>query len=357
MVTISLCMIVKNEADTLPRCLDSVGELADEIVIVDTGSTDGTAALARRYTDRVFFFPWRDDFAAARNFAFGQGTMDFLMWLDADDVLEAEDRAAFLALKNALTPEVDLVMARYHTALDEAGRPAFTYYRERLMRRAAGFRWQGAIHEAIAPAGHILYSEAAVTHRKSGPGDPDRNLRIFEGLLSQGKQLSPREQFYYGRELTYHGRDEEAAQVLTAFLDSRRGWLENELEACRDLAGCYERLGRQEERFSALTRALALAVPRAELCCELGRWLLEQERYRAAVFWYEQALAAPPPPPDGGFERPDCRDYVPLLQLCLCWHRLGDQIKAADYNEQAARIKPESAACRHNRDYFAALAQ
>ena len=76
MKTISLCMIVKNESDVLGRCLDSAADLVDEIVIVDTGSTDNTKEIASKYTNQIFDFPWRDDFAAARNFAFAQGKSD-----------------------------------------------------------------------------------------------------------------------------------------------------------------------------------------------------------------------------------------------------------------------------------------
>lgn len=65
MCTISLCMIVKNEESVLARCLDSVRGIADEIILVDTGSTDATKDIARRYTDKVFDFVWVDDFAAA----------------------------------------------------------------------------------------------------------------------------------------------------------------------------------------------------------------------------------------------------------------------------------------------------
>ena len=72
MVTISLCMIVKNEERILARCLDSVKDLVDEIVIVDTGSADATRRIAQTYTDRVYDFTWIDDFSAARNFAFSK---------------------------------------------------------------------------------------------------------------------------------------------------------------------------------------------------------------------------------------------------------------------------------------------
>lgn len=87
MVSISLCMIVKNEEDVLARALDSVKELADEMIIVDTGSEDRTKDIARRYTQKVFDFEWEDDFAAARNFACRKASMDYWMWLDADDIV------------------------------------------------------------------------------------------------------------------------------------------------------------------------------------------------------------------------------------------------------------------------------
>lgn len=87
MVSVSLCMIVKNEEDVLARCLESVEDLVDETVIVDTGSTDRTREIAARFTNRIFDFPWRDDFAAARNESFAHASMDYCLWLDADDVL------------------------------------------------------------------------------------------------------------------------------------------------------------------------------------------------------------------------------------------------------------------------------
>ena len=80
MITISLCMIVKNEEKNLPRCLNSIKDLVDEIIIVDTGSTDQTKEVAARYTDQVLDFKWIDDFAAARNFAFDQSQMQYCMW-------------------------------------------------------------------------------------------------------------------------------------------------------------------------------------------------------------------------------------------------------------------------------------
>lgn len=91
MATLSLCMIVKNEEDVLARCLESARAAADEIIIVDTGSSDQTRRIARQFTEKVYDFEWIDDFAAARNFSFSKATMDYCLWLDADDILRAED--------------------------------------------------------------------------------------------------------------------------------------------------------------------------------------------------------------------------------------------------------------------------
>ena len=355
MCTISLCMIVKNEAAVLGRCLESAAALVDEIVIVDTGSTDGTKEIARQFTDKLFDFPWADDFAAARNFSFDRAGGDYCMWLDADDVIEEADRVRFRAMREQLLPQADVVMLPYHTAFDPQGRPTFTYYRERVVRNDARFRWAGAVHEAITPAGEIRWSDAAVSHKKEGPGDPDRNLRIYQAQLAAGKALDPRNQFYYARELWYHSRFEEAAKVLTAFLDCGKGWLENQIEACRLLSRCMTALGRDRDALSSLLRSLTLDTPRAEVCCDIGGWFFAREQWRQAAFWYELALTRQRDDTSGAFVSPDCYGYLPALQLCVCWYRLGDAEKASAFNELAATFRPEDPSVLQNRTFFSSL--
>ena len=86
-------MIVKNEEDVLIRCLESVKDIFDEIVIVDTGSTDNTKKHALQYTPFLYDFKWIDNFSAARDFSFSKCTKSFIFWLDADDVIKPEDAA------------------------------------------------------------------------------------------------------------------------------------------------------------------------------------------------------------------------------------------------------------------------
>lgn len=196
MATISLCMIVKNEEMYIARCLDSVADLVEEVIIVDTGSTDRTAEIASRYTSHVYSYPWKDDFADARNYSFSKASMDYCMWMDADDILEETEKDKFLRLKHSLSPETDIVMMKYNTSFDEAGKPSFSYFRERWIRNCAKYRWIGEVHEVIPPDGRLLYSDLAVSHKKTSAGDPDRNLKIYRKMIAEGKLLEPRQQYY-----------------------------------------------------------------------------------------------------------------------------------------------------------------
>ena len=164
--------------------------------------------------------------------------MDYCMWMDADDILEEAERENFLQLKQSLSPDIDIVMMKYHTAFDEEGRPSFSYFRERWIRNCSRYRWIGAVHEVIVPEGRILYSDIGICHRKMCAGDPDRNLRIYRKMLEEGKALEPRQQYYYGRELYYHKLYKEAVRVLEQFLQEEDGWIENKIEACSVCARC-----------------------------------------------------------------------------------------------------------------------
>lgn len=86
--TISLCMIVKNEEKVLSKCLESVQGIVDEIIIVDTGSTDKTLDVAKKYTDKIYYFDWISDFSAARNESLKYANSDYILILDADEYLE-----------------------------------------------------------------------------------------------------------------------------------------------------------------------------------------------------------------------------------------------------------------------------
>lgn len=358
MATISLCMIVKNEEEVLGRCLESAKSFADEIIIVDTGSTDRTKEIAEKYTDKVYDFAWRDDFSAARNEAFSRAVMDYCMWLDADDVVSKEQQEKIKELKRTISLDTAVVMMRYVMSFDETGKPAFSYYRERLLRNGLGFRWKGRVHEAISPAGRVLYSDIEIEHRKEGRGGySDRNLRIYQKMEAEGETFTPRDLFYYGRELYYFAPGntkylKKAERTLKDFLGCPDGWKENKIEACRFLSLCRQLEGDWEGEVSALADSFVYGRPRAEICCDIGGCFFRREDYRTAAFWYEMALNTEKCRESGGFVREECYDYIPALQLTVCCYRMGEIQRAEQFNEIAQKLHPESPACVFNRLFF-----
>lgn len=350
-ISITLCMIVKNEEASLARCLDSVNGIADEIVIVDTGSTDRTRQIASRYTDRIVDFEWVDDFAAARNYAFDQAKSEYILWLDADDVFEPEDRAKLIALKRSLDPDVDSVTMDYNLSFTADGKVSYSLRRNRLVRRDRQFRWIGAVHEYLAVAGNLLHSDIAVTHKKDKEYT-DRNLRIYRKREQAGEEFGPRDLYYFGNELKDHGQHEDAVKYYEKFLDTGLGWVEDQIAACQKIADCEAALKRPEQEVTALFRSFVYDLPRAEICCRLGGYFADREDYRKAIFWYEQATRAVRPDDPMVVLNEAAWTWMPHLQLCVCYDRMGNRAKAREHNDIALAYHPTHPSMLYNDRYF-----
>lgn len=350
-IRISLCMIVKNEEASLARCLDSVNGIADEIVIVDTGSTDQTRQIAARYTERIIDFEWVDDFAAARNFAFEQATSEYILWLDADDVFEPDDRVKLIELKRSLDPAVDSVTMDYHLSFTAEGKVAYSLRRNRLVRRDRNYRWIGAVHEYLEVSGHLLHSDVAVTHKKDKEYT-DRNLKLYRKREQAGEEFSPRDLYYFGNELKDHGHLEDAVQYYGKFLDTGLGWVEDQIAACQKIADCEAALERSAKEISALLRSFAFDLPRAEICCRLGGYFADRTDYRKALYWYEQATRAVRPTDPMVVLNEAAWTWMPHLQLCVCYDRMGNRAKAKEHNDIALMYHPTHPSMLYNDRYF-----
>ena len=354
MATLSLCMIVKNEEAVISRCLESVKAAADEIIIVDTGSTDKTKEIAHSYTPLVFDFKWVDDFSAARNYSFSKASMNYIMWLDADDVITEDNALKLTTLKNQLKDE-SAVMMKYNTAFDEDGKPIFSYYRERLINRRNFIEWKGRVHETALYSGNAVYSDIEINHMSVKKEYSTRNLDIYEKQIAADEKMTPRDYFYYGRELYYHKKFSKAIKVLGEFIDSDGGWFENKIEACKILSYCHSQTGDFKKAFDDLTRSFIYDDPRAEICCLIGNLFMKQSLYSRAIFWFKLALDLPQNNESGGFIDLDCHGFLPCIQLCVCYDKLNDHIKAQEYNLKAGAIRPHSEAYLYNLKYFEQL--
>lgn len=352
MITISLCMIVKNEEDTIGDCLASVKEAVDEIIIVDTGSTDRTKEIVKQYTDKIYDFTWIDDFAAARNYSFSKAKKDYILWLDADDILLEKDRHALKKLKKTLSKDVDCVQFYYNYAFDAQGNPSLTFRRERLVKRSRNYQWVGFIHEFIDVKGKRQNAEIYVTHNRVH-GAAERNLNIYKKKIEEGVVFSPRDQYYYGKELYYHHMTEEAIDALNKFL-TMPGWVEDQIDAIYAIADCYEWKGQYKEARKMLYRCFEYEVPRAECLYRIGKMFQQEEQYKKAIYWYEMIFQTTRPAGEG-FIFEEYWTWRPHLELCVCYYQLGELEKSKAHNEQAAEYAPDDPAVEYNRKYFESL--
>lgn len=350
-ITISLCMIVRDEEQTIVRCLESLRDIVDEIVIVDTGSIDRTREIVRQFQAKVYDFQWIDNFAAARNFSFSKATKDYILWLDADDVFSIEDKEKFIVLKKGMNGDLDAVSMLYHLAMDSSGNPSFSSRRNRLVKREKEFKWIGRVHEYLEVHGNILKSDIAITHRKEKQST-NRNLKIYEATVEAGEELTPRDVFYYGNECVDHERYEEAIPLYIKFLEEGKGWKEDNIYACEKLGECYSKLKKWDRALQACVRSFQYDIPRGEVCTRLGNIFMEQGRYSEAIYWFRTATEVPLPT-DAPFQNKASYTWVPYLQMCVCYSRLGDQEKGVYYNELAAKYVPDLPAITYNRRYFA----
>ena len=166
--SVSLCMIVKNEEEFLPHCLASLKPIVDEMIVVDTGSTDRTKDIATVYGARVFDFNWNDDFAAARNFSISKASGEWILIMDADEVISPMDYTAFKKVINKTSsgPSAYSIVTRNycHKANTIGWHPNDGYYAQeengigwlpsekvRLFSNNKGIKFEGAVHEMADP--------------------------------------------------------------------------------------------------------------------------------------------------------------------------------------------------------------
>lgn len=269
------------------------------------------------------------------------------MWLDADDVITDEN---CIQVRNLVdSGGFDMAYLLYAAAF-ESDNPTFIYNRERIFLRSLDYRFSGVVHEAVTPRGKIVYSNARIDHKKLKSGDPMRNLSIYQKRIASGISLDEREKFYYGRELLFNKMYRESASVLEHYLTGN-GWVENKIEACINLYYCYTELGEGDRAMQSLLKTFTYDSPRAQACCILGSYFTDKS-IQAAIYWFECALRCKTDVQTGAFVNPDYSEFIPCMQLCVLYDRLGDYKKANAFNERAGAVKPYSVEYLHNRQYF-----
>jgi glycosyltransferase involved in cell wall biosynthesis/Tfp pilus assembly protein PilF len=310
--TLSLCMIVKNEAAHLQRCLEATRPLVDEIVIADTGSTDDTRQIAALYADRLLTFPWCDDFAAARNFVLEHASSDWVLSLDADETIARRDHHRIrTALRQTPVDAVESYQRHYLVdGLVVGWKPGPGGYDEgfaypgyfdvscrRLFRRASHLRWRNPVHEELCsldPARALrAVADTWIIHHFGKTDPPERLAEKASLYLRLGLQKAaelPHDalaQYELGIQLQELQRWDEALAAFQRTAVLERGFRQSDLY----IAICLARLGQHDNALESLARAhRSTPASLGEISLEEGNVYLAKEEYTKAAEAYERAL-------------------------------------------------------------------
>jgi len=300
--SVSLCQIVRNEAHQLADCLAPVTALFDEVVVVHTGSSDGTQDVARRFTPHVHSFPWCDDFAAARNASLAQARGEWIFWLDADDRLTPENVGRLRMLLDRLGTQPQIYLMDTTCSLTYASEGSRVISHARLFRRHPDLRWQGRVHEQLRPApatlgyetiwsdvqiDHVGYQDAALRQRKL-----QRDIR----LLRMDYAVDPDDVstlLHLGLSYARMGSNASARQHLERLLAAGLG----DASHMRQVYGALAELSHSECKFHdvlQITKRGLLQFPDDEHLLYLqAEALYELDQYAAARVALARLLACP----------------------------------------------------------------
>lgn len=352
-MTLSLCMIVKNEADCLADCLASVVGVVDEIVVVDTGSTDDSGAIAQGFGARVIPFEWVDDFSAARNESLRHATGDWILVLDADERLEPDhlDRLPkWLGMPNIGGYALNI----QNKVKDGEGDNCQLATIFRLFRNRPEIRYEGIIHEqvilSVQRAGFITAGcDLQIVHLgyTSDMMDSRDKLNRNLGMLERQAELEPDNPYVYfnlGQTLKMMERlDEAEANYVKALAGLKAS---NASTAIPFYANLYFNLGdlyRQTKNFprahEVLDEGIAIYPDFPDLHYTKGFTYLDAEDYRSAIPLFERCLTMKGTVHAGGTD-PAVTSHKANNALGVCYAKLGENTKAKQFLKKAIDLNP-----------------
>jgi tetratricopeptide (TPR) repeat protein/glycosyltransferase involved in cell wall biosynthesis len=317
---VSLTMIVKNEEATLADCLRSVADLVDEMVVVDTGSTDRTREMAASFGAKVIDFAWCDSFAAARNESLRHATGDWAFWLDADERLDAANRQRLLELFGRLGRENAGYVMKQHSGPEGDTTRGTAVEQTRLFRNHPAIRWEYRIHEQILPAlgrvhADLRFTDIIISH--VGYDDPalvaaklQRNLRLI--LMEDAEHPEdPFTLFNLGWAYLALNRTDEAVSVLQRSLKLAQPGASIVHKLYSLLATAHRQLQQPDAALAACRAGLARSPGDAELLFLEGLLLQDRGDFSGAERCFRQLL--PGTEAGGQIENPSYQSSAPPL--------------------------------------------
>ncbi len=341
MISISMCMIIKNEEKVLDRCLSSVKDLFDEIIIVDTGSTDSSKETARKYTDKIYDYKWRDDFADARNYAFSKASCDYIYSADADEVITPENYNRFKLLKKTLLSEIEIVQMWYVNCAQYATTETLEKeYRPKLYKRLRTFTWTDPIHESVNLNPIVYDSDIEIMHMPISLHS-SRDFGIFEKTIEAGKTLSPKLIKMYATELMVSGSTDNISKAVPFFstILNEESTSDAIRSYCYIILSKHYRLSSDAANFFKWSMKSLLTAQCSEICMELGLFYKSINDYEEAILWFVNALEETEPILDGF-----SHSVKPCNELAYCYRALASQNEylKETYEETASEYEKKS---------------
>lgn len=351
--TVSLCMIVKNEEEFLDDCLASVQGAVDEICIVDTGSTDRTVEIARKYGAKIDFMEWTGDFAAARNRSLDMATGDWILVLDADETItpESKEEIRRVSRNKANSGYACIIENLLGDKVGDGKQMAMIF---RFFQNRPDMRYEGIIHEQMLPAAQRTglpndSSAIRIIHRgylKKTVEDRNKNERNLKILLEQEKQEpeNPYCHFNLGQTYKMLGRTAEAEkhyrksyEILKTLPDANTiPYFASLLFSFTDL---LRETGRLEEALEIADDGIARFPMYPDIQFTKGNVLLAMERYEEAIKIYEGCKKYAGHVFAGGTD-PGVSTYKTTNAIGVCYAKLGKIALAKQYLKRALKEWP-----------------
>lgn len=300
MIPISVCIITKNEAEHLDKCLKSLSPYSFEIVIVDTGSTDNSKEIARKYTDRVFDFEWVNDFSAARNFSISRASHNMIFVLDTDEFLVEFDFDQVQQLMNDHPKSVGLIKRLDYFETD-GERHCQTTIIDRLFNRKY-YHYERPIHEILVPTANLSttsYTLPIVADHVGYIGSAEKlyekSMRDIDLLLPEIEK-NPDEPYYYFQMAQSYLCMREHERALEYFQMALERNPAPEEDYTRILVCNYGNmlLDREKtEKAASLLSFYEYYGNNADYLCMIGVMYLQRNQLLKALPEFVKALSAP----------------------------------------------------------------
>lgn len=338
--TVSLCMIVKNEEKYIARCLESAKPIVNEMIVVDTGSTDKTASIAKKYGAIVKNYEWKNSFAKARNYSINKAKSDWILIMDADEEFSKEDYDKFTNLINTSTKDYhNLQILNYS---DESRKNVTKHYTARLIRNNKAYKYVGDIHENLVRNEDLMkeingysnediriyhygYIESVIKDKHKR----ERNIPLIENEIKKNPK-DHKYLFYLGNEyMAMKQYDKALKEYEKVHLNLNKNSSYGHHLIIR-MAMCLEYLNKYEEALNIIEEGLDIYPEFVDIEFQRGKIYKSRNEYDKAIQSLKRCIEIGKSPTHIEVAN-DCHTYRAKTMLADIYYEQGEYKKSLEY--------------------------